>query len=366
MSKYQYVLSSLASGTVIGEPPMSNVSFSRVLNDIGGFSGECPLSLVEPETGLELMQAGDFDGRLVALHVIRDGVVVWGGMLTGWQASVNDDKLSVAAQGFFQRFTKLPITTTQTFAQVDQFTIVESIVTAAQAGAANFGVTVTKVPAAGSGILRDRTYLGSDRAWSSDLIKNLSQVVNGFDFELVAGGTYGNFTRTLQLWYPQMGRDTGLVWETGGNLQILNYANDYGDWANRVDELGAGDGDLMMVGSASDPTLAALPSQVRTVARKTVKETATLQQHAVTELAKIRNGKRTLGVQIVNLPDSPFGSYIPGDIVHIRAQHGFVQLNEDWRIMQYTVTPDDAGSEVVAVDLAPLEAFVTDNIEDPA
>ncbi len=122
----------------------------------------------------------------------------------------------------------------------------------------------------------------------------------------------------------------------------------------------------MLVGSVTDPTLAGIPLQVRTVARKTVKEVSTLQQHAMTELAKVRNGQRTVSVSIVNLPDSPFGSYIPGDIVRIRASRGFLQLDEDFRIMKFTVVPDDSGSEVVTVDLAPLEAFITDNIEDPA
>lgn len=364
MAEYSYVFTALGSSVVAAELPVSGASFSRAINDTGGFSGTVPLSLVDQATGYELINATDLDVRNTAVYVLRDGIVVWGGRLRGIQISVTDQRLNLAAKGFWDHFNKLKISEDFTYTDTEQFTIVEDLLDNAQTGQGDLGVTIVKHPSVGSGILRDRTYLATDQKPTAEAIKQLSEVIHGFDFELTAGGVWGSFTKTLDVWYPRQGRTTDIIWEAGTNINLLDYTIDGDNFANRVDEIGSGDGDLMLFGSASASELSAVPLQVTTELRKSVKESATLVEHAEATLAFAKNARRTMRVEVINQPDAPFGSYIPGDSVHVKAEYGYLQINDWWRIMSMTVKPDDSGSETVECDLAPLADFLIPQIED--
>lgn len=356
MALYQYVFTDLATDQVRTELPLTNVSFTREVNGPGGWSAELPLSIVKD--GYELVRASELAEADTALYVLRDNVVVFGGILWAVNASSDQETLRVGGQGFWSYFRHRHIRKNLVFTAADQFEIVETIIDHAQDDFAdgNLGVTVTRTPTT-SGVTRDRRYSVHEYKNVGEAIEQLASVVNGFDFELEAGGSFGAFTKTLQVWYPQRGRKTDIVWEVGKNVQLLDYTADGIERANVVTAVGAGEGARMIRSHAVDSTAKLRIERIEQF--KDVNNSTTLTAHAQAALNFYKNSKRSARVQVVNQADAPLGSYIPGDQVRLRVSRGYLDIDEFWRIMSYTVQPDDSGSEIVTAELLPVDAFAT-------
>lgn len=356
MAEYQYVFTDLATDQVRTELPCTNVSFTREVNGPGGWSAELPLSIVKD--GYELVRASELAEADTALYVLRDNVVVFGGILWAVNASSDQETLRVGGQGFWSYFRRLDIRNTKAYSDVEQFDIVEDLIDYLQGfTGSDLGVTVARTPT-NSGITRDRRYPAHEFKNGAEAIEQLASVVNGFDFELEAGGSFGAFTKTLQLWYPQRGRKTDIVWEVGKNVQLLDYTADGSARATVATALGEGDGSRMLVAHATDSTAPTL-RMVRVDSFRDVNRIETLQAHAQAQLNLFKRSHRSARVQVVNQADAPLGSYIPGDQVRLRVSRGYLDIDESWRIMSYTVQPDDSGSEIVTAELLPVDAFAT-------
>lgn len=105
--KYNYLIARVSDGAFVMEVPFSGVSWERKINSAGAFSG----SIVIPGTGLPedfgyLSSEDHFDlynstlpGKN-AIYVMRDGVIVWGGIIWTRNYDIRTKVLNVNALEF--------------------------------------------------------------------------------------------------------------------------------------------------------------------------------------------------------------------------------------------------------------------------
>ena len=94
--EYRYILVNTMDDQVLAELPFQNVSYSNVLNEAGVFSGDIP---VNPTTMNFDLYNVTIPG-LCSIYVLRDGVCVWGGIISNRIYNAKERLLNVSADQF--------------------------------------------------------------------------------------------------------------------------------------------------------------------------------------------------------------------------------------------------------------------------
>lgn len=374
MAVYRFLAYDLRTNALLGELPIGNATYERVLNGAGSFGGYVSLGR-KTTTGAQLdttMLAATLPHR-TALYVERDGVLMWGGVLWGRQYNSTNHQLQLRGAEFWSYYRRRINATTQTFAGVDQLTIARTVVAAANAKiGGDIGITLD---ATVSGVLLSRTYNSWERAVVASVVEELAKAEDGFDFAIdVAYNTSGVPTKTLNLGYPRRGRTAGtndLVFELGYNLGYYTYDEDGTRAANVVHVLGPGEGAAMLVSTATQSAVidAGYPIVEDTVSRKgggvppTVVDLGRYAQAAVNARYK---DVASLTIQNIFLDkDPPLGSWIVGDDIRFRVPDdyrfpaqasGSPGLDRYFRIIGDTVNVADAGVETASLTCAELQS----------
>lgn len=365
--QYTYLAVDLLTGEVRDEIPFSSVSFSRELNKAGGFSASAPL-----ETARTIHLTGDDAPNKItesnlgpaqtALWVIRDGVPMWGGIIWGFQADLENNEVQFAGQDFWSYYWKRILYTNKSYSASvdDQFSVVEDLLTYAAAQASgDIGTTVSY--SALSGVKRDRKYYWHEFPIIGEIIEQLAQVDNGFDFAIDYTGNFTDgFAHQLTLSYPFRGRSTDLVFDTQKNVRLLRWSKDGLSMANRSYAIGAGEGKNIKYQYAVEPSyLDEYPLLEWKSAYKDASRNETLLDHATQDLRGKLFPVETLEVEVLaDDPDVSLGSFIVGDTVWCIANKGFINIDGSYRIMSYNVRIDEDGLETVSVSLAAYERTI--------
>lgn len=93
---YRYILTDTLTDTVVAEIPFVDVSYSTFLNEAGSFSGSFPIT---PETSVQDLYNNTIPGK-TSLYVLRNGVCVWGGLISARSYDVKERILDVTADEF--------------------------------------------------------------------------------------------------------------------------------------------------------------------------------------------------------------------------------------------------------------------------
>jgi hypothetical protein len=93
---YRYILTDTLTDQVIAEIPFVDVSYSTALNQAGTFSGSFP---VTPETSVQELYENTLPGK-TSLYVLRNGVCVWGGIISSRSYDVIEKILDISADEF--------------------------------------------------------------------------------------------------------------------------------------------------------------------------------------------------------------------------------------------------------------------------
>ena len=310
----------------------------------------------------ELCTESNLDAGRTLLWVHRDDQLVWGGILWGVDVDSDTQSIKLAANGLLSYFDHRFLRQTMQNASIDQLQIVQNLIDYAQGVAGgNLGVTVVRTPT-NSGVTQSYIAFGYERRNILQELTTLAATITGFDFELVVSGnalTGGTITKQLLLGYPHLGSTgTGLVWQVGRDVALVQYTKDATVMGNYEMMLGAGSGLSMLAGEFSD--LSQLGNTMlleRVDSQTTITDQNVLNALAVSTLYRYRHGQRTVNVRLMNPEDAPVGSFGPGDQVRLIANSGFLNIDELWRIMSMTVTPDVDGNESIDVGIAPVAAF---------
>jgi hypothetical protein len=305
------------------------------LNRAGRMSFSLPTSDVKGK---------EFDIVKNEVQVWRDGTLFWWGV--PWRRASQGEKTTYECEGLFSYFFRRFVLATQTFSQVDQHTIAWNLLNYAQ-GQTNGALGITAAAFAGSGILRDRTYLKDEHAKIGEAITAFTELQNGFDFEIEI---FGDGRREWTPYYPSKGvLQSPLIMEWGRNIVSYRWLFDAVRMANHVVVTGAGEGDTKIESSASDSpaqTTNLLLSDVRS--ESDVKDTSTLLQKAQEEVARRKN---PISIGTITVSDTPvplIGVVKTGDRVPVRIDDGIAQVSANYRIVAIELDPKE---ETLALDL---------------
>ena len=400
MSEYRYLVYDLASKAFVNEVRFTSFQYNRVLKRDDGWSAE--ISVNDPKATQLTFAAGQ---RTV--WVVLDDVIVFGGIL--WTATWSGNQLQLGGEGFLSYYsntrrtvqnavgmltTDLGITpsgvyTEITWSQQDQFNIVRDLVRHANAntmgasgglldydaGLGTVGLDWANITAGTTGVvafsnvLISKTIFTYERRGIYELIEELSKatllpsgVTAGFDFFVRyqwSGTTPAAPQRYLQLVYPRTGNLTGYL-EEGKNAVIESYTIDGSKLANDVSVAGSGSGDGKVYGRAVDSTtmypagLNVYLESVKSLSGEGL--AANLTAQAQSELALTRVPLETINVQVDDTTDSKLGLMNPGDTVKLKADRGFLTLNDTYRLVVLSVQISDLGIAKQKISLASLGA----------
>lgn len=209
----------------------------------------------------------------------------------------------------------------------------------------DFGITQGNIQ---TSVNRDRKEYDYDNI--RDAIIALSEVENGFDFEITP-------EKVFNVYYPKIGQSKpDVVFTFPGNIRSLSFGRDGGLMGNQIIAVGSGFGDDRTQQIVDDTVLqSAYNLRQRVITRNNVQTEATLLEHANEEL---RVRKSFLDIPVVELDgniDPQFGSYDIGDEVEIDISEQleiFSPVNGKFRIEEIRLTVDSNGQEIVKLALS--------------
>lgn len=374
MADYVYLVTEITSGDVIGELPLSGVSFESFVSAAGKLSATLTFPAI-PDPGFAsglygsgTYSEGTYGGTAVpsqqealsrvyrsaldpvrcAVHVLRDGVPIWGGplWLSGYTMKGRTARLQAAEWYSFLK--KRLVIDEQVFTTDDLHDIVRSLVDYTQ-GRGDLGIDLD---ATLSGETLSITYAATEVTQVGKAIETLGAQLDGFEFAIdLAIDSNGDITRKLNLSHPTRGRnldDSGLMFEYGRNIVDWTEQHDGASMAGSVTGVGKGQGEDTLL-STKEPTtpLVGYPLVEATISFKDVADQGQLDALTQAEADRRRLPVRTVTASV--LADNPdLGSYRTGDEARFVIPAGtdpwhIDGMDETIRILGIKVNVDDDG-----------------------
>lgn len=280
------------------------------------------------------------------MWLYRDGQHVFSGPLTAW--STQGETMTLYAPGLLGYLRYWTIDSDQVFSQVDQFTIVKTLVDNWQNSEyGNFGIVTANVGT--SGVVRDATYKRSENHNVGQRVEELGKRENGFNISV------DPLTRELQLRYPQQGidRSTGADAVVFDELSITST-----DVAASVAPGDVASDAMATTTGSADPLWATVfDSAVRAQFGRTsvtesfdgVTEADTLNAHLNDMLATRQDALLVPGPNLRVVADIPLSDYGVGDTIAYRL-HDRLGVFGNFRIRKRSVSIDKDGVENVTLE----------------
>lgn len=369
MAKYTYVLADLMSGTIKEEVPLRSVSWGHDRNRAGALTAS--IDRRHPKA-----TRGNFDPSRTALYLLRQvpgsvPVCVWGGII--WTVRSNGDGLNIGANTFWSYFNRRYLRQSFDYRTVpkDPAAVAREFLDYAQSPSFNpggdIGILNTGTTLTGGTIAR--VWFGYERKNLGAAIEALTDNALSFDFDITVSydSSTNTFTRNFEIWAPQRGRHTGIVWEIGQHCELGEYGLDGTKQANACNGIGAGDADDMLLVTASDPNQ--LASSTNTTGYPLLEDTTIYKDISdpghLRQVLEARMEQRNFPMAMPNVflrdvPDSGVGSFVTGDYITLRGGDGFTTFDREFRIDNYEVSVTDEGQERTKVE------FVKSGVEEEA
>lgn len=363
MTGFTYLLADLASDRTLEELPLECSAFTSKLKGAGDLRATLDLA-VEGVEHLNLPSLLAFGQR--SLYVLRDGEVVWGGILWRGSRRAGVREVELHAMEFESYWDRRLFLGDYRPVQVDQLTIARALV--AQSAPLHFAVS-----GALSGVLRDGDYRVRDLPVIGKVLADLASSEGGFDYTVsTTADAGGERTRLLRFGYPRLGRPAsvnGLVFEGA----VLGWGDDWDAFGSVTEQhehggrVGEGDGaaPLWAVASDTEGLARGLPLlQDVNSDHSTVLTQSTLDSYARADLAAAPVPVTTHTVTVAadgcggddEVPSDPvLGSYEVGDEAlfeitddwHTAQPDGSPGLSVVQRILEITVHPADRTVDLV-------------------
>lgn len=350
MARYRFLAYDITGTQFRAEIPFSTIKFGDVLNRPGSLDASLPARAAEAAQDI-------LDPGRTTLWITNGTDIVWGGIVWAWRRDLSDaPEVRIAGQGLwsYYREGRRTIRADATFTATDQLSIVSSILSTAHATANPLGLNVSLNPST-SGITRTTSFLGRDRKPVGEAIEQLAEMDDGFDFNTRA--VWDTTTSppvpdvTLDVWYPQAGSVTSIVWEHGHDVLLEPVEVDASKLATTVDAIGGDAGAGTIIQTATDSS-GTFPYLEGTVSITDETNTTTLSAAASGELARLQSPPRTTTAQILDSNRWPLGSWNLGDQVWISCRDTGVDVDGYWRVTAWDCDVNPNGIDTITVTLA--------------
>lgn len=322
-----------------------SLSYSNTLSQPQELTASCLISSVTESVLQRLRRLHEL---ATELWLYRDGELVFAGPLQGWQTSGED--LTIRCKGLLAYLRGMVVNSDLRFKNVDQFTIVKTMVDQWQAlEYGHFGIDTSAVGT--SGQLRTEDFLKIELHNIGQRVEELGKLANGFDSEIDPA------SRRLQLWTPRKGVDRSsgedaIVFDarniTSGDI-LCSVAG--GDLASEAfGTSGSASGDDAKISTASNTELRARYG--RTAVTQTwsdVKDQVTLDLYTQALLEARAEVLMVPGPRCRVTPDADLTDYDVGDNIayDLASQLG---ITGAFRIRKQTVTVSSTGQESVNLE----------------
>lgn len=263
---------------------------------------------------------------------------VWGGQVDFYKAELNDREhcLEVSAKGYFnllkQRYTGASRDFTATDAGEMAWTLIDESQNLADG---DFGITEGTI----------QTSVNRDRLWEYkniyEAIIDLSEVEDGFDFELTPA-------KTFNIYWPRKGSDKSddQIFQWGKNIRAVALVKDFTEPVNSITVLGSGFSPAMLTSTQTDTTSRSnygLRQEIYPY--KDVDIQGLLDDKALRLLDERKGPKHLLSLDQIPGTDPNWGEVDVGDWVRIRITYGFLNFNSVLRIQKMEIWITDEGEE---------------------
>lgn len=340
ISEYHTIVADLA-GNDIAEIPAGNPIYSEVLNGPGAYSFTLPI--LNSKATRAILNPG-----LREIHLYRNDNLVWGGFLNAVNVSSNEKSIRFAAEGYYGRLKKRYIDVTREYIDTEQFDIVWDLINWTQHKTfGNIGIGRMTGEAA-SGVERTVIYNSWERRFIADVIDEMASLWNGFDFEVTPD-------KVWKVYYTHKGSTLNdVVFEFGRNIGGLSYDIDTTDLAEEISAIGGGEDSATCIAVTADlDNMALYGRREDTVSNADIKNFSELASEANAEL-NIKNTPRyqpQVSVFQISDVDYPYGAFHVGDVVRIRGDYGYIDVDDLFRIISVTYAISNEGREAVTVML---------------
>lgn len=371
MADWRVLHAELVGGAILGELPTIAATYGVALNAAGRFQITTPLESDPTRLVLPVYAGGttSLDGDInmttmanltpgtTAVWFERDGVLMFGGIVWAVSVDIASNTMTVAGEGPHSYLRRRHIRTDLTYPTTDQLDIVRGLIDHAQ-NQTNGTIGIT-YDTADSGVTRDRTWYAYERKNLGEAIEQLAAVEGGFDWRYDHNYVADVPTWSMGFTYPATGRSTLHVFEVGTNCALNLYETDGTTITNLVDVFGAGTAAETLTATVHNAALQGpYPILEATESYPDVLSLTTLELHGLRRLARGAGPMRRAQLNVYPGVDPVLGSYICGDRVRVRADHGWLQLDETMRITEIGVAVT-GGAETVSLSLAGAEVFET-------
>jgi hypothetical protein len=363
---YRYLFANLVTNQILAELPLTNVSFTTVLNGAGAFSGTM---LVTDATQSYLNIWGATQPARTAVYVERfssggSPTLVWGGIVWARDYNSTSQHVTFNASEFESYFDRRKIisvsggTGSQIYKNADPVVIARTLIQNAETFVYNGSVAVPQsnigvsVGSETSSATISKTYYDAELKSVLAAIQDLSHAsTSGFDFKIVvAYDSSFNPTKTFKIGYPRLGtaysatNPTAPVMEFPGNVIEYTLLEDGTLAANYIYAVGVGNGQgkLNLTSFDSGQWSAGWPLLEGATNYGDVSNQALLLNLAQGQLAAVKNPPISLKIVYPPYQDPVLGSYALGDDVRIRINDDRSgQVDDYYRIVSISVTPGE-------------------------
>lgn len=346
MSEYKYILWDYRTGQKEILPEALNRSYSYQLNRAGKASFSLPLTT-------ERLQRFPLYIGVTRLLIYRASKLIWAGVIWEITEDAQDDEGTVNVQctEIFHILSEKRYTS-NTYTSTDAGQIAWGLIDTTQGLlGGNLGITEGTIEATQN---RDRAYF--DEKIGEKIIQ-LTEVINGFDFEITPSikvNTLGVFNvyskRGTTLTSFRLEYGEGLK----NNIQSWSRKRTLSDMFNSVIVEGEGLGDARLTSTETDTALiTAIGLLEGRIQEKSVNQQTTLNTRA-DEFIRISKAEQPLYDITVNNAYDDFGKYDVGDIVPVKINYGYIDMNSTMRIYGIDVRISDAGEEVIKLTISPI------------
>lgn len=371
-SQYSYLIADLRTNTILGELPLSQVTWGQKLCDCGTLKGQ---TIITPK----LQALGPYTLTTPAsraIYVMRGDSPVWGGIIWTRKYDSASRVLSIGAADWWSYYNHryvlpalsaaaytdttyvAPLSTVYT--SVEQNQMARNLVSlAATHTGGDIGI---QLDTSSSGIFRDHSYYGYQLKDIGSALRDLCNVLNGPDMMFGVGATdsQGRPSRLLRLGTPHLGQQ-GSPWlfELGGNLRSYVWPSDGTRMETRAFATSDGTAEGTPIGVAEDLTRYPYgwPLLEGSQQYSGVSNSQTLIDHATSDEVVNRLPVVLPTLQVDGALSPTVADFSVGDDCRlvIRDEFFTAGLDTSSRIIGLDVTvSDEGGEETVQLTLAPL------------
>jgi len=341
MPDYNYVFGRMRSEKTIAEIPCYGTYCDLELN-VGGRL-DCSFNLDQTGKRNQDLLDATIPGESWVV-VIRDGKPIWGGFVWSRVYQSQSKSMQLFSESWEQYPThQLVLSTVEAFdEQRNVFVSLWSHMMAVPGRDVNIILPPATFPTVK---LKSSSAINTDFRWYSELMSELSDAADGFDWivDIIPDGPY--FRKTLRVGYPTIGsaNSSGLTFDYPG--QILNYyaTESMSAAATNVFTLGSGQGSEMLVHESTQDLMIAqgFPRWDKTVSRKDVSDFFNIDPVGIQEGLRRRPPMLTIKPSMKGDLSPDFGDWGIGDACTLAIKDTrFPEGREvETRIVKWTLNP---------------------------